>query len=114
MYAGLRLGEIMGLEWDAVDFDAGVIDVRRSWDQRRDPIAPKSRAGIRTVPLAGVCARFAAAQARVPVGRRPGLRSGTGPPVLPKTTNDRAQARGGRQACGRSACTSAGTPTPRS
>ncbi len=54
MYAGLRLGELLALEWSAVDLDAGLIHVRRSWDPKAGPVAPKSRAGRRSVPLAQV------------------------------------------------------------
>ncbi len=52
MYAGLRLGELQALRWEDVDFDRGVIHVRRSWDRREGPVDPKSSAGLRTVPLA--------------------------------------------------------------
>lgn len=50
-YAGLRAGEIQGLRWSDVDFERGVIRVERSWDRKAGPIAPKSRAGRRIVPL---------------------------------------------------------------
>lgn len=53
LYAGLRLGELRALRWRDVDFDAGVIRVRRGWDRKVGPIAPKSRAGDRRVPLSG-------------------------------------------------------------
>jgi integrase len=32
LYAGLRRGELMALLWEDVDFENGVIHVRRSWD----------------------------------------------------------------------------------
>jgi integrase len=51
-YAGLRAGEIQALRWSDVDFDRGVIHVRRSWDRKAGPIAPKSKAGVRKVPMA--------------------------------------------------------------
>jgi integrase len=54
-YAGLRRGELRALRWADVDLDAGVIHVRRSWDD--DPevgeIDVKSDAGRRRVPLVG-------------------------------------------------------------
>ena len=53
-YAGLRLGELRALRWKDVDLAAGVIRVRRSWDQRAGEIAPKSRAGVRDVPIPAV------------------------------------------------------------
>jgi integrase len=49
-YAGLRLGELQGLRDEDVDL-AGVIHVRRSWDRVEGPIEPKSRAGVRKVPI---------------------------------------------------------------
>jgi len=52
LYAGLRRGELRALQWGDVDFDHGVIRVERSWDDKTGPIAPKSRAGRRRVPLA--------------------------------------------------------------
>jgi integrase len=53
LYAGLRRGELRGLRWSDIDFEAGVIRVERSWDEQSGPVAPKSRAGRRRVPLAG-------------------------------------------------------------
>jgi integrase len=52
LYAGLRRGELMALRWQDVDFEAGVVRVERGWDKETGPIAPKSRAGRRRVPLA--------------------------------------------------------------
>ena len=55
VYAGLRRGEMMALRWEDVDLAAGVICVERSWDaQARVFVEPKSRAGRRRVPIAGV------------------------------------------------------------
>jgi integrase len=51
MYAGLRLGELVALDWSAVDFEVGVIRVERSWDPKEGVIEPKSRAGRRVVPI---------------------------------------------------------------
>jgi integrase len=52
LYAGLRRGELRALRWCDVDFEAGVIRVERGWDDKEGPITPKSRAGVRRVPLA--------------------------------------------------------------
>jgi integrase len=51
LYAGLRKGELRALTWDAIDFAAGVIRVERSMDASGEIIAPKSKAGRRTVPI---------------------------------------------------------------
>lgn len=52
LYAGLRRGELRALRWIDIDLQAGVICVERSWDDKEGPVAPKSRAGRRRVPLA--------------------------------------------------------------
>jgi integrase len=51
LYAGLRRGELQALRWSDVDLAEGVIRVERGWDERVGPVAPKSRAGRRRVPL---------------------------------------------------------------
>lgn len=56
-YAGLRLGELQALDWNAVDLDGSVIRVKASWDPRAGLVAPKSAAGRRVVPIASVLLR---------------------------------------------------------
>lgn len=52
VYAGLRLGEILALQWESVNLDALTLRVERSWDaSSRQVVTPKSRAGTRTVPI---------------------------------------------------------------
>jgi integrase len=51
-YAGLRSGELQGFAWESVDLAGGTIRVERAWDPKsRQFVAPKSRAGVRRVPL---------------------------------------------------------------
>ena len=50
-YAGLRLGELRALRWEDVDLATGTIRVERSLDHTGATVAPKSRAGRRTVPI---------------------------------------------------------------
>jgi integrase len=92
MYAGLRLGELLALDWSAVDLDAGLIQVRRAWDQEEGFIEPKSRAGVRAVPLADVLRRHLVEQ-RLACPWSDGLVFGRAPdrPFLPNTPNNRAQ-----------------------
>jgi integrase len=71
-YAGLRRGEIRALRWDDVDLAGGVIHVRRGWDDVAGPIAPKSEAGIRKVPLIGRL-RDMLAEHKLMTGRADGL-----------------------------------------
>lgn len=50
-YAGLRLGEIRALTWADVDRKAGLIHVRASALPDGTAKAPKTEAGVRTVPI---------------------------------------------------------------
>lgn len=54
LYAGLRRGEICGLQWADVDLPAGVIRVRRQRCRAYGQLIekqPKSRAGVRDIPI---------------------------------------------------------------
>ena len=53
-YAGLRRGELQALRSCDIDLERAEIAVQRSWDQHEGPIPPKSRAGVRTVPILAV------------------------------------------------------------
>jgi integrase len=51
-YAGLRAGELLALDWSAIDLDRGMVRVERAWDHgSRTFIAPKSKAAARDVPI---------------------------------------------------------------
>ena len=56
LFAGLRRGEIRGLRAEDVDFEAGLVRVEQSWDDKAGPIEPKSRAGRRRVRSTASCA----------------------------------------------------------
>jgi integrase len=71
-YGGLRLGELRALRWEDVDLDAGVLRIERSWDPKAGPVAPKSRAGTRVVPVPSVLASELRAH-QMRSGRRDGL-----------------------------------------
>lgn len=51
IFTGLRLGELLGLQWRDIDFDAGVLHVRRQWSRMGDFAPPKTKKGVRRVPL---------------------------------------------------------------
>ena len=53
VYAGLRLGEVLALDWSAHRPGRGRAARRRAWDARRAPVfvAPSRKAGTRTVPI---------------------------------------------------------------
>jgi integrase len=48
---GLRLGELLGLRWEDIDFDAGILHVRQQWTRVGELAPPKTRKGVRRVPL---------------------------------------------------------------
>jgi integrase len=58
LYAGLRLGEVRGLRWGDVDFDASVIRVCRSVLEDGTPTKTKTEAGNRSVPMLPVLRRL--------------------------------------------------------
>jgi integrase len=51
VFTGLRVGEILGLQWADVDLDAGTFNVRRQVTQRGDITEPKTRKSRRRVVL---------------------------------------------------------------
>jgi integrase len=73
LYAGLRRGELMALEWERVDLQAGLIHVERSYDPKAGIfVAPKSRAGQRNVPIPSVLREHLIAH-KLRAGRSDGL-----------------------------------------
>lgn len=57
-FAGLRRGELRGLQVDDVDFDQGLVRVRRGWDDVEGEINPKTFAGTRDIPMMGELRRI--------------------------------------------------------
>jgi integrase len=52
VWGGLRLGELLELDWSAVDLEGRTLRVVRSWDHNAHRfVEPKSKAGMRTVPI---------------------------------------------------------------
>jgi integrase len=73
MYGGLRLGELLALDWADVDLAAGLIRVERSYDAKASTtVSPKSRAGRRAVPIPAVL-RDELVEHRMRQGRDTGL-----------------------------------------
>lgn len=87
-YAGLRLGELRALTWGAVDLRRNVIRVEWSWDPREGRIAPKSRAGLRVVPVPDVLRRQLAVVESDPEALVFGRTEDK--PFDPRSVNDRA------------------------
>jgi len=58
LYTGLRIGEVLGLTWGAVDARRCVLEVRQSKSQEGVFDTPKSAAGRRPVKLGHLAAKF--------------------------------------------------------
>lgn len=52
IFTGMRISELRGLTWDCVDFDRRVIKISKRADEFGAMGAPKSRAGVRDIPMA--------------------------------------------------------------
>ena len=48
---GLRLGELLGLQWADIDLHAAELHVRRQWTRLSEYAPPKTHAAVRRVPL---------------------------------------------------------------
>jgi integrase len=108
MYAGLRRGELLALQWEDVDLARGVIRIERSWDAKEGVVAPKSKAARRSVPIAGVL-REHLVEHKLRSGRHVGLVFGTraAQPFTPSNIRKRANAawmRAGLQPIGLHEC----------
>ena len=114
MYAGLRRGEMFALLWSDIDFERGVIHVERGWDVQEGVIYPKTRAGVRTVPLVRALRPHLLAH-QLLTGRREGLVFGRTAevPYNYNAVSHRADKAWTAAGVRRSPCTSAATPTPR-
>ena len=95
---------------------ANVIRVQWSWDPKEGRVAPKSRAGRRTVPIAGGAAASTCSSTGSPAGAA-AASSSAGPTARPfsnQALSQRADADlEAPPASSRSACTNAATPSPR-
>ena len=58
LFAGIRRGELRALQVDDVDFEAGLVRVRRGWDDVEGEINPKTFAGARNIPMVGELRRI--------------------------------------------------------
>jgi integrase len=59
---GLRLGELLGLQWQDIDLNEGFISVRRQWTRSGEYTEPKTAKGLRRIPLAPEFVRRLAVQ----------------------------------------------------
>jgi integrase len=91
LYAGLRRGS-QALRWEDVNLERRLVRVERSWDQKAGPIAPKSQAGRRRVPIVDALRRELAAHKLRQRGGGEGLALGGGAkPFAPGATRRRAR-----------------------
>jgi len=52
IFTGMRISELRGLTWANIDFEAKIIRVSQRADEYCQIGAPKSRAGVRNIPMA--------------------------------------------------------------
>jgi integrase len=65
IFTGLRLGELLGLQWRDIDLQERVLYVRRQWTRLGEYAPPKTKAAVRRIPLSDEIAReFAALKLR--------------------------------------------------
>lgn len=57
IFTGMRMSELRGLTWDAVDFQRSVITVRKRADRYCDMGSTKSKAGRREIPMGPALAK---------------------------------------------------------
>jgi integrase len=103
VYTGLRLGELLGVTWDDVDFDAGFLRVRKQLGRDGTRVEPKTPQAVRDVVLTKQLAstlREHKARSR---------HSLAGDLVFPSSTGTPMQQQRARQALAR-ALTKAGLP----
>lgn len=48
---GMRIGEAAGLRWGRIDFERGIITICESWSREHGYQSPKTKKGIRLLPL---------------------------------------------------------------
>lgn len=51
LLTGLRLGELLGVRWRDIDWDAGTLTVRQVWTKHKTFKAPKTHRGVRPLKL---------------------------------------------------------------
>ena len=61
LFTGLRLGELLGLQWQDVDLHDGVLHVRRQWTRSSEYARPKTEAALRRIPLSYEMTKYLAA-----------------------------------------------------
>ena len=101
LFASVRRGELRGLQVDDIDFDAGLVRVRRGWDDLEGEIDPKTFAGARDVPMIGELRRICRAH-KLQTGRHgTQLFLGRTPadPFYPSTIRSRALKAWGGSRC---------------
>ena len=58
IYTGLRLGELLGLQWQDIDLKTGDLHVRRQWTRLSGYAPPKTKAALRRIPLSNDLTRY--------------------------------------------------------
>jgi integrase len=61
LFTGLRLGELLGMQWQDLDLHEGVLYVRRQWTRMHEYTPPKTKAAVRRIPLSDDMTKYFAA-----------------------------------------------------
>jgi integrase len=81
---GLRLGELLGLQWQDIDLEQHELHVRRQWTRLGEYAEPKTSKALRRIPLAPELTRKLAAHklaSRFSGEHHPVFASNTGTPL---------------------------------
>jgi integrase len=90
MYAGLRCGELQALRVKNIDLAGGVIHVEQAWDAKEEFVTPKSRAGRRRIPIAGILRDFILEHVMTNESSALAFGRTAETPFYPKTVQERA------------------------
>lgn len=60
-FTGLRIGELLGLQWGDIDLSEGVLRVERQWARDGEYGPPKTASSVRRVPLSAGMTKYLAA-----------------------------------------------------
>jgi integrase len=92
LFTGLRLGELLGLQWQDVDLHDGVLHVRRQWTRLGEYAPPKTNAAVRRLPLSGEMTSQLAAlklRSRYSTATDPVFASRNGKPLMHRNATGR-------------------------
>ena len=88
----MRLGELLGLQWQDVDLHDGVLQVRRQYTRLGEYAPPKTKAALRRIPLSEEMSKELAAlklRSRYSAGEDPVFAARNGKPLMHRNATGR-------------------------